>query len=177
MYILVALIVCAALTGTFMIDTNPVVADSVGGVKGAENGLDETAKEAVGSVLPSIFKMLSALVVVLFALYGSVYLLKKGMGKKFASGKNGCALEVLESTFVAPRKTVSLLRVADRAVLIGITDQQISVLTELSVEQTAELQKTQTEIPASVGFTEILASASKKVKDFRLYRGHSAAEA
>lgn len=177
MYIIVALIVGAALAGTFMIDTRAVVADGNDRAGGPENSTVGIVSESGGSVLPSILKMVSALVVVLFALYGSVYLLKKGMGRKFARGKAGCALEVLESTFVAPRKTVSLVRVADRAVLIGITDHQISVLTELSVEQTAALQSIQTESTPSTGFSDILAAATRKVKDFRLYRGHSPAEA
>jgi len=175
MYILVAVIVGAALVGTFMIDTGPAIAD--GGANVLENSATDTVSEGLGPVLPSIIKMISALVVVLFALYGSVYLLKKGMGRKLSGSKTSCALEVLESTFVAPRKTVSLVRVADRAVLIGITEQQISVLTELSVEQTAALQSVQTENPSPNGFSDILATATRKVKDFRLYRGHRPAEA
>lgn len=176
MYIIVALIIGAALAGTFMIDTNHVAAD--GGLAGSfENGMSNGNSESNGAVLPSILKMVSALVVVLFALYGSVYLLKKGMGRKFSRGNTSNALEVLESTFVAPRKTVSLLRVANRSILIGITDQQISVLTELNEEETAALRIPETEDATSVGFSEILATASKKVKDFRLYRGRRTAEA
>ena len=177
MYIVVALIVSAALAGTFMIDTNHVSATGGGLVGNIENGIAHSSSENDGAVWPSIIKMVSALVVVLFALYGSVYLLKKGMGRKFARGNTGCALEVLESTFVAPRKTVSLLRVADRSILIGITEKQINILTELSVEQTAALKISQSETETTVGFSDILATATKKVKEFRLYRGHKPAEA
>ena len=87
--------------------------------------------------LPALGKMAGALVIVIVCIYVAVFLLKRFAGGKYRGQGKGNLLEIIESTYVAPKKTISLVRVADKAVLLGITEGNLSVLTELDADQTA----------------------------------------
>ncbi|MEM1435449.1 MAG: flagellar biosynthetic protein FliO [Pseudomonadota bacterium] len=54
--------------------------------------------------------------------------------------QGGTELEVLSSTYVGPKERVILLRVRDREVLLGVSPQQISTLSELAEASHAEAQ-------------------------------------
>lgn len=170
------IVLAVALSGLLFIDTGPAIADGSllesGSSVAAENGL--IANES--SALPSILKMVSALVVVVFCIYGSLFLLKRLMGRRVTGNGPASALEVLETTWVAPKKSVSLIRVADRSVLVGITEQQISHLTELDAEQTAALLAQQKEAHVDPDFDSFLKSASKKIKNWGTARRPATAE-
>jgi flagellar biosynthetic protein FliO len=122
--------------------------------------------KAVATV--SIFKMVLALAVVIVCIYVGIFLMKK-MTTRRATGKSGTSLlEVLETAHLDPKKSLSLVRVADRSVLIGVTDGQISVLTELDQERTSSViasmaQKTQTD-----SFGTLFRSASERLKGLGL---------
>lgn len=114
----------------------------------------------------SILKMILALAIVIVAIYGGIYLLKKLTGRKHSSRSGTSLLEVLETAYIDPKKSLSLVRVANKSVLIGVTDNQISVLTELDPQLTttalaSAAQKAQTE-----SFGQLLKSASSKLNLF-----------
>jgi len=92
-----------------------------------------------GSATLSIIKMLAALAVVIGCIYLAIYLLKKLMARRQQAGSADRILQILETAWIDPKKSLSLVRVADKAVLIGVTDNQISVLTELDPEKTQAL--------------------------------------
>ena len=119
------------------------------------------------SAYGSIFKMIAALVLVIACIYGALYLLGRLMGKRGGKAAAGRNLEVLESTYVGPKKSVSLLRVGDRSVLVGVTDTGISMLTELSEQETASLLAAQ-DAPAEDPFGKFLKSAYGKVTQLRV---------
>ena len=81
--------------------------------------------------------MVGALVLVIICIYLAVFLLRRVMGTRNRGKGSNALLEIIESTYVAPKKTISLVRVADKAVLIGITEGNMTVLTELDADQTA----------------------------------------
>ena len=158
------MLLATAVIGLAVIDINP------GGAQPSAD--DDATVTRVGndlgtSVLPALIKMASALVVVIICIYGGIYLLKR-----FTSGKTrrrgGRLLEVIETTYVAPKKTVSLVRVADKAVLVGVTESQISMLTELDADQTAAIateppeEAEATEVP----FGKLLGTAADQLKRF-----------
>ena len=109
----VTIILVLAFAGLLMINADPA-GDNAGVAATAES------PEFVGAALPSLMRMMSALVIVIACIYGGIWLLRKGMNR--TGGAVGRTLEVLETTGVAPKKTVSLIRVADKAVLIGVTE-------------------------------------------------------
>ncbi len=117
------------------------------------------------SVVPSLFRIICALVLVIGSIYGGLYLLKKMMGRKYAGVKNNGNLEVLETIHIAPKKTVTLLRVGEKSVLVGATEGSMSLLSELDNAATAKLlQYSETEL-APVNFGPFLKAAIDKVKE------------
>lgn len=120
----------------------------------------------IGSAYGSLVKMIVALVVVIACIYGGMYLLGRVMGKRGKGAVAGRNLELIESTYVGPKKTVSLLRVGEKAVLVGVTDNGISMLTELDKTDTASLLAAQ-EAPGEEPFGKFLKSAYDKVTQLR----------
>jgi flagellar biosynthetic protein FliO len=114
----------------------------------------------------SIFKMLLALAVVIACIYGGIFLLKKMTGRKRTGAAGTNLLEVLETTYLDPKKSLSLVRVAGKSVLIGVTETQISVLTEFDQEHTNTLLASSAGKPQTESFGNILRSASVTLKGF-----------
>jgi flagellar biogenesis protein FliO len=85
-------------------------------------------------------------------------------------------MEVLATTCVAPKKTVSLIRVADKAVLVGMTDSQMSLLTELDRDQTAEIMAAQSEEKETDRFAQLLRSVSHRIRKVSVKKSRTALE-
>lgn len=83
-----------------------------------------------GMVLPSLTRIALSLMAIIGIIYGSVFLLRKLTGHRLGSGGHKGAIQLVEKTFLAPKKSVCLLKLADRAVLIGVTETNINLLTE-----------------------------------------------
>lgn len=183
MIITVAVIVAAAFTGLFMINVDRVAADKTTAIGSlSQPAADGQNTEPVGkslynggSLALSTFKMISALVVVLVCIYLGVYFLKKLMGRRSAANGRNNLLQVLESAYVGPKKTVSLVRVADRSVLIGVTDNQISILTELDAEETLAITAATVE-NESEGFNRLLKTACDRFKKLHPKRNRAVLE-
>ena len=150
--------------------------NTAGTVVMSSTATTEPAGEATTfeSAYGSIFKMIAALVVVVGCIYGGLYLLGRLMGRGGKGAARGRNLELLESTFVGPKKSVSLLRVGDRSVLVGVTDNGISMLTELSEQETASLLAAQ-DAPVQEPFGAFLKSAYSKVVQRRLKQNEAVA--
>jgi flagellar protein FliO/FliZ len=82
------------------------------------------------SVLPSLSRIAISLVIIIGIIYLTVFLLRKLSGNRLG-GKKGTTIQIVEQAYLAPKKSVCLLKLADRAVLVGITDTNINLLTEL----------------------------------------------
>ena len=173
-----AVIILAALIGVLAINTDR--ASAVKADAKVENTAVQTETAATtntgsptafySSAAPSLLKLVSALVLVVVCIYVGVYLLRKLMGKKYSGNRQNTILEVLETTYVAPKKSVSLLRVADKAVLVGTSENQISVLTELDPDQTREVLASIEPAAESENFSSLFKSASDKLKEIGFKR-------
>ncbi|MDD3733215.1 MAG: flagellar biosynthetic protein FliO [candidate division Zixibacteria bacterium] len=167
----VGVVLAAALTGLLVINIDRVAADKAAAPAGLYRVADESQETAMsgdnayhgGSVALSTVKMVSALAVVLVCIYLGIYLLKRMMGRRYAAGGGNGILQVLETAYVGPKKTVSLIRVAERSVLIGVTDNQISMLTELGAEETAALSAGNIDTTGE-GFNQLFKSAIERFK-------------
>ncbi|MFQ5453880.1 MAG: FliO/MopB family protein, partial [Candidatus Zixiibacteriota bacterium] len=169
-YLIVAIILAIALAGVFIINTDQAAADQEKNyINQNKTAVQNNSEEKVisgfmSSNVPSLLKLGSALVVVIISIYLGIFLLRKLMGKKYSGNRQNNLLEVLETTYIAPKKTVSLLRVADKSVLIGITDNHISVLTELNSDETNEILASVSLEKDTDNFKTFLKTASKKLK-------------
>lgn len=119
--------------------------------------------------MPSLARILAALLVIIVVIYLGVFLLRRMSGNRLGSGR-GKTIQVIEQTYLAPKKSVCLLKLADRAVLIGITDAAITLLTELEWDSLPpEVVKKLAESPA--GFSGFLNDAAGKLFGGRSGKG------
>lgn len=95
---------------------------------------EEAIPSLTESVMPSLTRIAITLCVVVFIIYLTVFLLKKLSGSRMGGVGKGKTVQVIEQTYLAPKKSVCLLKLADRAVLVGITDSSINLLTEFDWE-------------------------------------------
>lgn len=177
----VGVILAAAFAGLLMINSGPVSADRVTSIGPAHPTAQATPvtaaqEEFAGEAMPSLLRMVSALAIVIACIYGGLWLLKRTMGRGRTAG-GGRTLEVIETVAVAPKKTVSLIRVADKSVLVGVTDSTLSVLTELSPEETVKVLERRQDAEAGDSFQKAFQTATGKLREFGLKRKETALEA
>lgn len=131
-------------------------------------GADQST--GITEALGPITRMVGALIVVILCIYIGLFVLRKMMGKRHHAIADSGALQILQTAHLAPRRSVSLIKVANRAVLVGVTDTHLSVLTELSEEETAEILQTSQSSPEPEQFGNFLAQAMQKIRDLRPHR-------
>jgi flagellar biogenesis protein FliO len=102
---------------------------------------------------------------VIASIYGGIYLLKKMMGRRYVGAQNQCNLEVLETIHIAPRKTITLLRVGERSVLVGSTESSMSMLTELDGTETTKITQSIASETTPDNFGNFLKVAVDKIKE------------
>ncbi len=130
-----------------------------GASTGAVLGNDE-------SLVGPLIKLLLALVAVVGGIYGFLILLRKMMGSKFSSNKGNRLLETIETTYIAQKKSVSLIRYGEKSVLVGVSDNSISVLAELSSDETKKIISDCTVGKREAGFKSVFAGAREKLRSF-----------
>lgn len=185
-----AVMAAVALVGVTMINVDPVRADKVLASRAA---LNASADQSAGPNTPTespdpsttsdrpgvgsaVVKMISALTLVIAAVYGGLYLLRKMMGRRGGVALGVDALTVLQTTYVGQHKAISLVKVGRRSVLVGVTDNQISTLTELDQDETEEILGEVTEPVKSESFSRLLGGAAEKLKMFGLKKKQAALE-
>lgn len=167
--ITVSVIILIAILGLVFVHNDYVAADkNVVDMPQTESAVDNGAQANFGesvSVMPSLIRIFSALVLVIAAIYGGIYLLKKLMGRRYAGIQSKGNLEVLETIHIAPRKTITLLRVGEKSVLVGSTESSMSMLTEMNSDETNKLTEEVEVKPAPDAFGGFLKSAVEKFKE------------
>ncbi len=138
---------------------------------------DQSATANDSSPLVAILKLVSALVIVIVALYGGLYLLKRMMTGRKSASANLSTLEVLESAYVGPKKTVSLVRVGKRAVLVGVTDQQITKLTDVDEREVTELLSAAPAAKSGETFAQMFKRTTDKFRQMQTSKEQTVVEA
>ncbi len=87
----------------------------------------------------SIVKVVIALAITLALLVAMVWILKRVLSLRPMTGARSGAIEVLEIRYIAPRKAIALVRIggAGRVLIVGISDQSMNTLGELSPEESS----------------------------------------
>jgi flagellar biosynthetic protein FliO len=130
--------------------------------------IDPFLNKANDSVAMSLFKLVGALLLVVIGIYGFIYVLKRMMGQKLSGNRGHSLIEVIETSFIAQKKSVSLIRFADRSVLVGVSDGGINVLAELSPDETNRILKENIVEKPSLGFKGILRDAGVRLSGFNM---------
>jgi flagellar protein FliO/FliZ len=170
-----SLLLLVAIIGLVFIRVGPVTADGQNDNSSITASSPPEPLTGYTSVVPSIVRLGLAMVVVIVCIYGGIFLLKK-LSQRRIGGSRGQLLEVIETAGVGPKKVVTLVKVADRALVIGITDTNISLLTEFTAEQTAQiLAKHETTVEPD-RFAAVLKSVTSRIKEISFGRKHTALE-
>lgn len=111
----------------------------------------------------SIVRTLLALLAVIACIYLGVWLLKRFSGGTIGAAGQRVSIDVLQTRHFGPKRAISLIRVADRAVLIGMTDQQMTTLTELTAEETSQLMQGNAQEERSPTFAGLMSRAKEQV--------------
>ena len=167
-------IIIISLLGILVINTDRVTADNQQKDIAVVNETEATQENVLSgyssSIFPSMLKLVSALALVIACIYVALFLFKKLMGNKVSGNRKNNIMEVLETTYVGPKKTVSLIRVADKSVLVGTTESNISILTELDEEKTSSILKGMKTESEKENFKNLFQTASDKIKELSLKR-------
>lgn len=83
------------------------------------------------SLATALFKTVGALVVVVGLMLLTLHLIRKA-GLARTGHRRGGLIRVLDTQMLGPKKYVAVLEVAGQFMAVGITDQQISLLTPLA---------------------------------------------
>ncbi len=87
------------------------------------------AAEPSGDLFTAALKLLAGLVVVLGLMLLLYALSRKGL--KFFPGARGGAVEVLETRYLGPKKSICLVRVRGRELLLGLGSERVELLCAL----------------------------------------------
>jgi len=110
------------------------------------------------SVIPSLFKLGLALLVIIVLIYLSVLMLKKMSSTRLGKSGNAGSIEVVDRHFLAPKKQLCLVKVSKRYFLVGATEQAINLLADVSdqdLEQDRKVAQPRGEAPG-FSFKKIL---------------------
>ncbi len=105
-------------------------------------------------------KVVLALGLTLVLLVLAVWLLKKIMQVRRFPGAGAGPVRILAYHYIAPKKAIALVRIVDRVLVLGVADQSITTLGELSPE---EIQRIDSEDTGDDGvFSSILSGLTRR---------------
>jgi flagellar biosynthetic protein FliO len=120
------------------------------------NKLGETA-----SLVSAIAKVLGALAVVVALMFLLLFTLKKlGLGNGMA--KSGSNIKIIETRMIAPKKYIAIAQIAGKQVALGITDHNISLLTDLDDQLISPVNEKSAGSDSFAGVLQKAASYLKK---------------
>jgi flagellar protein FliO/FliZ len=90
--------------------------------------------EAMGSVFPSLWRLFGALLVVLALVWGTMWVARRFLKGRF-NGTARSNLKVVERMYLAPKRSIELVSIGERILVLGVTENQISMLTELEADE------------------------------------------
>lgn len=99
---------------------------------------DETAKQLIPKtsgppeIYGSFFKMILVLGFLVSLLLVVLYVVKRFFWKKISKGGVDESIRVITSAYVGPKKSIALVEVAGERIVVGITNDNISMLTKVN---------------------------------------------
>lgn len=93
-----------------------------------------TAPEGRPSLVAATLRVVAALAIVLAALLFTLYMLKRFMDRGSGGGDKGAPIRVLTSKFIGPKKSIAVVEVYGRYLVVGITSGGINLLADLKDE-------------------------------------------
>ncbi|MCH7877875.1 MAG: flagellar biosynthetic protein FliO [candidate division Zixibacteria bacterium] len=149
-------------------DTAKAVGQSY--LSGAESPVESVVTPLTEGLFPSMTKVIFVLLGVIIAIYFTLSIVKKGMGRRATGGGRGDVIEIIETCYLAPKQSICLVRIGGRGALLGVTEKSINSLVELSAEEILAAQKAELSKDGSLSFKDALGKARRKIVDLGNYR-------
>ncbi|MBU4263654.1 MAG: flagellar biosynthetic protein FliO [Proteobacteria bacterium] len=112
------------------------------------------------SLALTIMKVMGSLILTVgIMLLLAIWFRKLGLSR--AGLQQGRLISIIDTKMIAPKKYVAVVQVADQTLALGITDQQITILTKLERGAT-QIQESQEESPQQTSFASLLAKLVKR---------------
>lgn len=145
-----------------------LAAEQLGDGTGGAPSAILTGNQETLSLTTTIFKTLGSLILVVGLMLLLLFWLKKmGLAKGGASQEG--LITVLDSQMLAPKKQVSVLEVAGTYLVVGLTEQQITLLATLDVNDRLKeaVHSRKTFPPLPVSFASILNKATQGISNLK----------
>ncbi|MFC1528871.1 flagellar biosynthetic protein FliO [Candidatus Latescibacterota bacterium] len=101
---------------------------------GGAGAVDTQLPGAEFSLFFSAVKVVMALILTLVLLVVAIWILRGFLKVRKIPGFSDGSISVLEVRYIAPKKAVALVKVLEKVLIIGISDQSLSTLGELTPE-------------------------------------------
>ena len=98
-----------------------------------------------------ILKLIFPLLIICLMLYGLLVLVKKYSFKR--GGKALLDIKVINNQMIMPKKFLSVVKVKDKLLILGISDASITLLKEIDADETDMMNEMETY--SNQGFAEI----------------------
>ncbi|MCK9362259.1 MAG: flagellar biosynthetic protein FliO [Syntrophales bacterium] len=93
------------------------------------------------SIMSSFLNMIFALAVILGLLLGAVYLLKKFLPNAAPAFVDNSIINIVSARYLGPKSSVMILEILGKVIVIGVSADKLSYLTEISGEEALEKLK------------------------------------
>jgi len=121
--------------------------DSIGAVSGDSL---VSYSNSINSELNLFIRFIFALAIVIILLIFTLWLLKYILRFRTSGIKNG-AIDILAIRYIEQKKAIAIIRVLQRVLIIGIAENSISTLGELSSEEIGSLKLDKKTEPGTFG--------------------------
>jgi flagellar protein FliO/FliZ len=101
-----------------------------------------------------IIKAFIPLIIILCLLYGVLIVIKKYGSSIKGNKQSGVLIKVLSSQMIMPKKFISIIRVDDKLLVLGVSESSITLLKEL--EPSEEIEQTYVNPKKDNNFIELL---------------------
>ncbi len=124
--VIAAVVVSACLLG--VVGSNADPSDDIQDVASSESG--------IGGM---VMRVVLSLILLIAILYGGMLGMRRFSGRVSTGLLKSGAITVVHKQAIAPKKSIYVVKIGNRAMVIGVTDSQISHLADLSQDDLAGL--------------------------------------
>jgi flagellar protein FliO/FliZ len=93
------------------------------------------------SMVGIIVKLVLSMVLIVGLIYLSMYFLKKMNSRTSGTGFTGEAIKVISRTYISPKQCLYLVKIGGKYKVLGATDSNINLISEIDVEEAAKFEK------------------------------------
>jgi len=94
------------------------------------------------SFFPAFLKILFALAVVLGLMVAAVYLMRRFMNPPSSGPRDRSLIQIVSTRYLGPKASIVLIDVLGKGIVVGLSNGQMTLLTEIDDSQALEKMRT-----------------------------------